>query len=181
MKMVKSAGIAVLLFAASLIYGSNAYDKYCPTTPETFEADYKEHCAERLPNLGEGFCKDNAWPTFAASFAFKDPETVSAGLVDACNMDVEHCKPFKRISLMSASAACTFIPCYYRDYAEYFQVIPIETNPNQNLFWSGTFKLVDGVSEGANLVSSSNTPSAAIVNDLGRVYWCGHEGNLHCL
>ncbi len=81
--MVKRAGIAVLLFIASLICGSNAvYNKYCPTTPKTLKDDYITHCAKRMPNKPKGFCKDYAWSTFSASFASKDPEKVTARLVE---------------------------------------------------------------------------------------------------
>ena len=63
------------------------------------------------------------------------------------------------------------------DYVDYFQVIPIEVERNQNLFWSGVLELVGMVScmcsTGANVVSSTNTPSSAIINSIGSINWCG--------
>jgi hypothetical protein len=63
------------------------------------------------------------------------------------------------------------------DYDGYFDVLPIEVEPSQNLFWSGVLELVGMVScmcsTGANVVSSTNTPSSAIFNGIGDVSWCG--------
>ena len=63
------------------------------------------------------------------------------------------------------------------DYVNYFQVLPIEVERNQNLFWSGVLELVGMVScmcsTGADVVSSTNTPSSAIFNSIGSVNWCG--------
>ena len=77
--MVKHAAIALLLFAASLIHSSNcAYDKYCPTTPKTFETDYLKNCGIWMSS--DTYCRQNAWPQFKASFAFKDPEKITERL-----------------------------------------------------------------------------------------------------
>ena len=52
---------------------------------------------------------------------------------------------------------------------------------NQSLFWSGTFQVVNIISmmnsAGVKLVSSTNAPASAIINNLGLdVSWCGIEG-----
>ena len=57
---------------------------------------------------------------------------------------------------------------------DYFKVVPIVTNANQNLFWSGTMTLIEGVTKSADMVTSFNSPSGAIINDMGNVNWCGH-------
>ena len=63
------------------------------------------------------------------------------------------------------------------DYDNYFNVLEIEAQPDQSLFWSGTFELVGLVScmcsTGADVVSSRNTPSSTIFNNIGRINWCG--------
>ena len=63
------------------------------------------------------------------------------------------------------------------DYDGYFRVLPIESGRSQNLFWSGVLELVGMVScmcsSGANVISSANTPSSAIFNGIGNIYWCG--------
>ena len=67
------------------------------------------------------------------------------------------------------------------DYDGYFQALPIEVGRSQNLFWSGVLELVGMVScmcsTGANVVSSTNTPSSAIFNGVGDEYWCGTTSN----
>ena len=68
-----------------------------------------------------------------------------------------------------------------RDYEPYFDVLPIIAGLNQSLFWSGTYELAGLLScmcsTGADLVSSSNTPSSAIINDIGYISWCGNTSN----
>ena len=60
-------------------------------------------------------------------------------------------------------------------------MLPIIAGPNQNLFWSGTYELAGLVScmcsTVADLVSSANTPSSAIINDIGNIKWCGNTSN----
>lgn len=72
-----------------------------------------------------------------------------------------------------------FISCFHSDYVNYFKILPIISNANESLFWSGTYELSGLLScmcsSGANLVSSSNTPSSAIINDIGDINWCGKE------
>ena len=68
-----------------------------------------------------------------------------------------------------------------RDYQAYFNTLPITAGVNSSLFWSGTFPVVDVVSNrpnptGAVVYSSANEPSSAIINDLGYgVNWCGSK------
>ena len=54
-----------------------------------------------------------------------------------------------------------------------FQIL---ANPNQNLFWSGTMTLIEGITKSADMITSFNTPSGAIINDMGNINWCGHLG-----
>ena len=75
--MGKQAMILILLLA--FIVGSYAYDTYCPTTPKTFEADYIKYCEKWMSS--KAYCRDNAWPAFAKSFAFKEPAKVTEKLV----------------------------------------------------------------------------------------------------
>jgi ADP-ribosyl cyclase 2 len=70
----------------------------------------------------------------------------------------------------------------YSDYQPYFDVIPIATDKDQCLFWSGTFDLMTIISmmisnENIQLASSANVLSSAIINNLGDdTIWCGREG-----
>ena len=65
----------------------------------------------------------------------------------------------------------------HSDYINYFNLLPIKVQPNQNLFWSGVFELVAVIScrcpTGADVVSSANTPSSAIIDNIGLINWCG--------
>ena len=78
-----------------------------------------------------------------------------------------------------------FFFCCCSDYEPYFDVLPIEVEENQSLFWSGTFELVDLVScmcsTGADVVSSANTPSSEIINQLGDINWCGIDGGIQII
>jgi hypothetical protein len=72
----------------------------------------------------------------------------------------------------------------YSDYQPYFDVIPIATDKDQCLFWSGTFDLMTIISmmisnENIQLASSANVLSSAIINNLGDdTIWCGREGGI---
>ena len=68
------------------------------------------------------------------------------------------------------------------DYISYIEVLPIGVGPNQSLFWSGTFELVELVScmcaTGADVISSANTPSSEIINNIDNLRsWCGTTDN----
>ena len=87
-----------------------------------------------------------------------------------------------RVSFSTFIAAAKFC----RDYQSYFDSIPIQAGPNQSLFWSKTFSIVEMVSTQPNpagvlVHSSTNEPSSAVINDLGYdTYWCGLEGGKRC-
>ena len=60
------------------------------------------------------------------------------------------------------------------DYNSYYQVLPIMVTRNQALFWSGTSALAEGISlMDPTICSSFTEPSAASVNGMGDVCWCG--------
>ena len=60
------------------------------------------------------------------------------------------------------------------DYNGYYQVLPIMVARNQALFWSGTGSLAQGISlMDPTICTSFTEPSAASVNGLGNVTWCG--------
>lgn len=69
------------------------------------------------------------------------------------------------------------------DYDAYFDTLPIFAGNDQSLFWSGTLDIVSVISQndlGATVVSSTNTPSAAIINGVddrteGYLDWCGRR------
>ena len=73
----------------------------------------------------------------------------------------------------------------HSDYASYFNLIPINVGESQSLFWSGTQDLVSLIScmteSGVNVVSSSNTPSAGIINSFydNDTNWCGRMGGIY--
>ena len=60
------------------------------------------------------------------------------------------------------------------DYNAYFDRLPLKLHPNSVLFWSGTYGLVDIISQRTDETSSSFTEqSSRIVNNLGRTTpWC---------
>ena len=69
----------------------------------------------------------------------------------------------------------------HSNYGGYFDELPIEAGRSESLFWSGTQELVEMVAcmcpTGANVISSANTPSSQIINEIGNVYWCGTTSN----
>ena len=57
-------------------------------------------------------------------------------------------------------------------------MLPLDVDPNQSLFWSGTNPIVEELSfndYGVKLVTSANAVSAKIINDMGRMNWCGSK------
>lgn len=68
------------------------------------------------------------------------------------------------------------------DYSQYFDVLPITVDRDLSLFWSGAIELVDMVScmcsTGANVISSLNTPSSAIISNIGMINWCGQASGM---
>ena len=59
------------------------------------------------------------------------------------------------------------------DYDGYFDHLPVRLHPNSVLFWSGTYSLVEIISQMGDETSSSFTePSSRIVDNLGYAPWC---------
>ena len=74
----------------------------------------------------------------------------------------------------------------FSSYLPYFNELPITAAANQTLFWSGTYAIMAVVSEnqgGTVVVSSANTPSAMIINNIPPpagtyLTWCGKPNSL---
>lgn len=133
-------------------------------TPPTMETDFGTSCNQM--NIAN--CS-GAWSGFSGAFSGKMLQyTVNARYV--C-VDIP---------------LCIFSPLYTiicSDYQPYFDVIPVVAGPNQSLFWSHTFNIVEQVSsntQGVTVVSSTNTPSGAVANSIGpTAYWCGNASGSH--
>ena len=96
-------------------------------------------------------------------------------------------KSLKECSLNAQYSIAEFIStllCYVSsDYDPYFEVLPIVAGPSQSLFWSGTFPIMNVISNndlGATVVSSANADSSEIINKIDdemeeSLSWCGNE------
>ena len=68
------------------------------------------------------------------------------------------------------------------DYNPYFNVIPVVSEPNTVLFWSGVMNVVDEVSLQPKISSSANQKSSKILNIMENEYnvkcWCGNNTSI---
>ncbi len=63
-------------------------------------------------------------------------------------------------------------------------MLPLDVDPNQSLFWSGTNSIVEELSfndYGVKLVTSANAVSAKIINDMKITSWCGKKSTGTCM
>ncbi len=69
----------------------------------------------------------------------------------------------------------------FSDYNPYYDVLPIQAEKDQSLFWSGTFPVVSQLSQiqEASIVSSQNTAAGNILTDfkMPNLCWCSAESN----
>ena len=68
------------------------------------------------------------------------------------------------------------------DYNDYFNAVPIVSNPNTVLFWSSVKNVIEEISKYPDISSSANQDSSSIVNTMiadGSVQcWCGNTTHL---
>ena len=65
------------------------------------------------------------------------------------------------------------------DYNGFFNVIPVASNPNSVLFWTGVINIIEKVSQHPGISSSANQPSSLIFNKMRAseniTCWCGNK------
>ena len=68
------------------------------------------------------------------------------------------------------------------NYDAFFRIIPVDSQPNTVLFWTGVSKVIDQVSMEPDISSSANQKASRIFNIMKNEYnvkcWCGSETSM---
>ena len=68
------------------------------------------------------------------------------------------------------------------DYNDYFNAVPIKSDPNTVIFWSSVMSVIEEISKNPDISSSANQDSSSIINamrtDNGMQCWCGNETHI---